>query len=46
MTPIFSFDGIYTPLVTPYLADGTVNWDALSDVIEMLIADKKVAILG
>lgn len=37
-TPIFQFNGIYTPLVTPYLADGSVNWDALSDVIEMLIA--------
>ncbi|MEL6959071.1 MAG: dihydrodipicolinate synthase family protein [Pseudomonadota bacterium] len=37
MTPIFNFDGIYTPVVTPYCADGTVNWDALSDVIEYLI---------
>ncbi len=37
MTPIFRFDGIYTPVVTPYLPDGTVNWDALSDVIEYLI---------
>ena len=37
MTPIFHFDGIYTPVVTPYLADGSVNWDALADVIEHLI---------
>ena len=37
MTPVFRFDGIYTPLVTPYLGDGSVNWDALSDVIESLI---------
>lgn len=37
MTPIFRFDGIYTPVVTPYLGDGTVNWDALSDVIDYLI---------
>jgi 4-hydroxy-tetrahydrodipicolinate synthase len=37
MTPIFRFDGIYTPVVTPYLSDGTVNWDALSDVIDYLI---------
>ena len=37
MTPIFRFEGIYTPVVTPYLADGTVNWDALSDVIDYLI---------
>ena len=38
MTPIFHFNGIYTPVVTPYAADGTVNWDALSDVIEHLIS--------
>ncbi len=37
MTPIFQFQGIYTPLVTPYHPDGSVNWDALSDVIEFLI---------
>ena len=37
MTPIFRFDGIYTPVVTPYLPDGGVNWDALADVIEYLI---------
>ena len=38
MTPIFRFDGIYTPVVTPYHADGTPNWDALSDVIEFLVS--------
>ena len=38
MTPIFNFDGIYTPLVTPYNADGSVHWDGLADVIECLIA--------
>ena len=38
MTPIFEFKGIYTPLVTPYLPDGSVNWDALAEVIETLIA--------
>ena len=37
MTPIFNFDGIYTPVVTPYFEDGDVNWDALSDVIDFLI---------
>ena len=37
MTPIFQFQGIYTPLVTPYHPDSSVNWDALSDVIEFLI---------
>lgn len=38
MTPIFRFDGIYTPVVTPYLPDGGVNLDALGDVIEHLVA--------
>ena len=37
MTPIFKFEGIYTPLVTPYFEDGSVNWDALADVIDFLI---------
>lgn len=37
MTPIFQFDGIYTPVVTPYRADGAVNRDALADVIDHLI---------
>lgn len=38
MNPIFQFEGIYTPLVTPFHDDQTVNLDALSDVIENLIA--------
>ena len=37
MTPLFRFEGIYTPVVTPYAATGAVNWDALGDVIEFLI---------
>ena len=37
MTPIFRFEGIYTPVVTPHFEDGSVNWDALADVIEYLI---------
>ncbi|UAB90144.1 dihydrodipicolinate synthase family protein [Ruegeria sp. SCSIO 43209] len=37
MTPIFRFEGIYTPVVTPYAADGGVNWEALAEVIEYLI---------
>ncbi|WP_170333297.1 dihydrodipicolinate synthase family protein [Ruegeria arenilitoris] len=37
MNPIFRFEGIYTPIVTPYHSDGTVNWDALNDVIDYLI---------
>ncbi|MEX0317234.1 MAG: dihydrodipicolinate synthase family protein [Ruegeria sp.] len=41
MTPIFRFEGIYTPVVTPYHDDGRVNWDALVDVIDFLM-DKGV----
>lgn len=41
MSPIFKFEGIYTPLVTPYHADGSINWDALADVIGFLV-DKGV----
>ncbi|GAA6210186.1 dihydrodipicolinate synthase family protein [Cognatishimia sp. WU-CL00825] len=37
MTPIFNFDGIYTPVVTPFNEDGAFNWDALADVIEYLV---------
>ncbi|WP_120632178.1 dihydrodipicolinate synthase family protein [Ruegeria sp. EL01] len=37
MNPIFRFEGIYTPVVTPYHLDGSVNWDALSEMIEYLI---------
>jgi len=38
MTPIFRFEGIYTPVVTPFHADMSVNWDALADIIEILIS--------
>ncbi|WP_299380468.1 dihydrodipicolinate synthase family protein [uncultured Kiloniella sp.] len=38
MTPIMQFEGIYTPLVTPLYPDGRVNYDAMSEVIENLIA--------
>ena len=38
MTAIFQFNGIYTPIVTPYCDDGTVNWDALADVVDFLLA--------
>ncbi|SEJ50467.1 4-hydroxy-tetrahydrodipicolinate synthase [Pseudooceanicola nitratireducens] len=37
MTPVFKFDGIWTPVVTPMHPDGTVRWDGLADVIEHLI---------
>ncbi|MCB0827140.1 MAG: dihydrodipicolinate synthase family protein, partial [Armatimonadetes bacterium] len=38
MAAIFQFEGIYTPLVTPYKADESIDFDALSDVIEFLIS--------
>ena len=41
MTQYFRLEGIYTPVVTPYFADGSVNFDSLADVIENLI-DKGV----
>jgi 4-hydroxy-tetrahydrodipicolinate synthase len=37
MTPIFRFEGIYTPVVTPFHADGDVHWEALAQVIDWLI---------
>ena len=38
MTPIFKFEGIYTPIVTPLLPDGSYNKDALADQVEHLIS--------
>ena len=37
MTPIMRFDGIFTPVVTPYAPDGSVNHDALAEVIDYLV---------
>lgn len=37
MTPVFKFDGIWTPVVTPLNPDGSVRWDGLADVIAFLI---------
>ncbi|AXI42980.1 dihydrodipicolinate synthase family protein [Sulfitobacter sp. SK011] len=37
MTPIFKFEGIYTPIVTPLNPDGTFNHNALADQIDHLI---------
>jgi 4-hydroxy-tetrahydrodipicolinate synthase len=38
VTPIFQFEGIYTPVVTPFHDDYALDRDALSHVIENLIA--------
>ena len=37
MTPIFRFEGIYTPVVTPYAEGGEVAWDVLADIVEYLV---------
>ncbi len=39
MTPIMRFDGIYTPVVTPYDTAGAVDFDVLAQVIEHLVAE-------
>jgi len=38
MTPIFDFEGIYTPLVTPFREDGSMSRDALADLVDRLVA--------
>jgi len=37
MTPALRFQGIYTPVVTPFHNDFSINWDALADVIDRLL---------
>ncbi|WP_371832205.1 dihydrodipicolinate synthase family protein [Paracoccus benzoatiresistens] len=37
MTPRMVLEGIYTPLITPFHADGSFDLDALADLIERLI---------
>lgn len=38
MTARMVLQGIYTPLITPFHADGAVDYDALADLVERLIA--------
>jgi len=37
MTPRMKFEGIYTPVVTPYNDEGQVDWKALGKVIDHLV---------
>lgn len=37
MTPRLSFEGIYTPVITPFDADGNILWDDLARVIDHLV---------
>jgi 4-hydroxy-tetrahydrodipicolinate synthase len=34
----FKLDGVYTPLVTPFHADGSIDFDPLADLVERLVA--------
>ena len=38
MSVRFKLEGIYTPLITPFFPDGRIDFDALADLIERLIA--------
>ena len=37
MSHAFKFEGIYTPIITPFHEDGSVNFEALSAVIDRLM---------
>jgi 4-hydroxy-tetrahydrodipicolinate synthase len=39
MAPLFKFEGIYTPVVTPFYPDGAPNWDALAEVVDFLLEE-------
>ncbi len=36
-TPVFAFEGVYTPIVTPFHKGGEIDFDTLAEVIEFLI---------
>lgn len=38
MKSSFKLDGIHTPVVTPMQADGSIDFDALADLVEHLVA--------
>ena len=38
MRRTMKFEGIYTPIITPHTADGTINKDAFAEVVELLIS--------
>lgn len=39
MKPVFSFEGIYTPIITPYRDDRSIDFDALAAMVEHLLAN-------
>ncbi|WP_373995225.1 dihydrodipicolinate synthase family protein [Paracoccus versutus] len=38
MTPRMVLEGIYTPVITPFQGDGSIDFDALGDLVERLVA--------
>lgn len=38
MAPRLVLEGIYTPVITPFAADGTIDFDALAALVETLVA--------
>ena len=38
MRRAMKFEGIYTPIITPHTADGTIDKDAFDEVLEFLIS--------
>ncbi len=44
--PIFQFEGIYTPIITPFFEDGSINYDALADMVDYLLAHKVNGIIA
>lgn len=38
MSVRFKLQGIYTPLITPFHADGGVDFDGLAELIERLVS--------
>ncbi len=34
---MFTFEGIYTPAITPYAADGSIDFARFAEVLESLI---------
>ena len=38
MSVRFKLEGIYTPLITPFFADGSIDYDSLAELIERLVS--------
>lgn len=40
------FEGIYTPIITPFFEDGSVNWDSYAEVIEWQIENGVAGVIA